>query len=136
MKIQIIRLRQDFVKQTLGHGIVFDGLKKVFEFNTLELPWLKNQKKISCIPAGRYWIKKYNSPKFGIVFLYENVKNRSMIEMHSGNYYTDILGCQLPGAGFTDINNDGLLDVYSSRITLNRLLELMPDRFQLSITWI
>lgn len=135
-QISILRIRQDDTVQTLGHGTVFDGLDKVFEFNTLELPWLQNKRRISCIPSGNYIVEKYSSPKFGIVFLFQNVKGRSMIEIHQGNYFSQILGCILAGAGFSDINNDGYLDVYSSKVTLGKLLDIMPDKFKVSINWL
>ena len=135
-QILITRIRQDDTTQTLGHLIVYDGVKKIFECNTLELPWKENKNRISCIPDGAYWVEKYNSVKFGSVFLFNNVKGRSMIEMHTGNYHTDILGCILAGAGLSDINQDGYLDVYSSRRTMEKLLELMPDKFTVKINWL
>ena len=135
-QILITRIRQDDTTQTLGHLIVYDDVKKIFECNTLELPWKENKNRISCIPDGAYWVEKYNSAKFGSVFLFNNVKGRSMIEMHTGNYHTDILGCILPGAGLSDINQDGYLDVHTSRRTMEKLLELMPDKFTVKINWL
>ena len=137
-QISILRIRQDDIIQSLGHAMVFDGIGKIFEFNTLELPWLENKKNISCIPAGSYWMEKYQSPTKGrgTVFQFSNVPGRSNVQMHKGNYYTDVLGCILPGAGFTDINKDGYLDVYSSGRTMDKLLEIMPDKFKLTINWL
>ena len=128
----LLRL-QDEGKQTLGNGFVYNGITKLFEFKLLELPWLNNQRRISCIPKDIYDVEKFNSPAFGNVFLYNDVPDRDMIEMHPGNYVSDILGCQLPGEGFTDINQDGLLDVTSSRKTLEILWDLMPDEFKIEI---
>lgn len=135
-QILITRIRQDDTTQTLSHGIVYDGIKKIFEFSVLEPPWKENKNRISCIPDGKYWVEKYNSPTFGEVFLFSNVKGRSMIEMHSGNFYDNTLGCLLPGAGFTDIDKDGYLDVHSSKKTIERLMELMPDKFTITINWL
>jgi hypothetical protein len=135
-QIQITRIRQDDDVQTLGQGIVFDGIEKVFEFKTLELPWKDNKKNISCIPPGKYWVEKYQSPTpgRGIVFQFSYVKGRSNVQLHKGNFYDDILGCILPGVGFTDIDKDGYLDVHTSGKTMNKLLELMPDKFPVTIT--
>jgi hypothetical protein len=129
-RIHTVRLRQDGEVQTLGHGIVFDGLQKIFEFKTLELPWKENQRRISCIMGGKYKVEKRYSPKFGLCFHFLNVKGRDHILCHAGNYHDDTLGCILPGAGFTDIDGDGYTDVYSSKVTLNKLLEIMPDEFE------
>ena len=79
--IKILRI-QDDTKQTLGMALVFDGIFKVFEFKTLELPWKNNERQISCIPKGEYTVEKFNSPTFGNVFLFEDVPDRDMIEMH------------------------------------------------------
>ena len=133
LKLQIIRLQSDD-KQTLGQGYVFDGLDKVFEFKTLELPWLDNQRNISCIRAGKYKVEKRISPKFGWTFHIKNVRERSHILIHSGNYYTQIRGCILVGKKFTDINDDGCLDVNDSVPTIVLLLEIMPDDFDLNIS--
>ena len=135
IQISILRIRQDDDVQTLGHSIVFDGLKKVFEYNTLELAWNENKTDISCIPTGSYWVDKYLSPTKGrgIVFQFRDVPDRSNIQIHVGNYNRDVLGCILVGKGFTDIDNDKYLDVYSSRYTMNKLLKLMPDEFKLTI---
>lgn len=137
-QILITRIRQDDDVQTLGHMTVFDGLEKIFECKSLELPWKDNKKNVSCIPSGSYWVDKYLSPTKGrgIVFQFSNVPGRSNIQIHKGNYFTDILGCTLPGAGFTDINKDGYLDVYSSGRTMDKLLEIMPDKFKLTINWL
>jgi len=137
-QILITRIRQDDDVQTLGHLTVFDGLKKIFECSTLELPRKDNKTDVSCIPDGSYWVDKYLSPTKGrgIVFQFSNVPGRSNIQIHKGNYFTEILGCLLPGAGFTDINKDGYLDVYSSGRTMDKLLEIMPDRFTVKIIWL
>ena len=131
--LQIIRLQSDY-KQTLGVGYVFDGLDKVYEFKTLELPWLDNAINISCIRAGRYKVEKRISPKFGWTFHLLNVRSRTHILIHSGCFFKNTKGCILAGKGFTDINKDGYLDVNHSKDTMNLLLDLMPDEFELNIT--
>jgi hypothetical protein len=105
----------------------------LFQCKTLELPWKNNQHKISCIPVGVYDVVKFNSPHNGHVFLLENVPDRGDIEIHAGNYYTDILGCILVGKSYSDLNDDGVIDVLSSRVTLLHLLDLMPDKFKITI---
>ncbi|MCP5109085.1 MAG: hypothetical protein GY950_37230 [bacterium] len=44
------------------------------------------------------------------------------------------MGCVLVGSGFSDINSDGYLDVVSSKNTMGKLLEIMPDEFELTIS--
>lgn len=132
-QICITRIRQDQNLQTLGHASVYDDEKRIFDFVTLEPPWKNNKTDISCIPEGKYWVEKFSSPEHGLVFLFNNVKGRSMVEIHAGNYFNNTRGCLLPGIGFTDINKDGLLDVHTSGRTLDKLFLLMPERFVITI---
>ena len=109
-------------KQTIGNlfGLSENG-HILFECDSLELPWLNNQKQISCIPTGKYKIKKRYSKKFKNHLHITNVEDRSYILIHSGNYYKDILGCVLVGKlGY--VNNDDVIDVSSSKKTLKSLL--------------
>ena len=120
-------------KQTLGRLRVYNGLKKPFECVTLELPDLDNQRYISCIPAGTYEVVKRWSVKHSWHYELLNVKDRDLILIHTGNKYTDILGCILVGRDYVDINNDGYLDVNYSRRTLDKLINTVPDSFKLII---
>ena len=125
-------LSQD--KQTLGTLELFDDTnKKIFECKTLELPWLNNKKQKSCIPKGNYTVVTRKSPKYGSHFHVINVDNRDMILIHSGNYFTDILGCILVGDSLKEINKDGYLDVLNSKITLSKIVKLASSGFTLKI---
>lgn len=121
-------------KQTIGQMHVIKNDKAVFTCATLELPWLNNQSRISCIPSGTYEVVKRTSQKFKEHFHITNVEGRSYILIHAGNYHTQILGCVLVGAYFKDINNDGYTDVVSSGNTVKKLLNILPDSFQLTIS--
>ena len=120
-------------KQTIGNGFVLEDDFIQFEFRTLELPWLDNEKQKSCIPIGDYVVKKRKSKKFGDHFHIQNVIDRSYILIHQGNYYTDILGCVLVGSDIANINKDNELDVVNSKTTLKKLLKLLPFEFNLKI---
>lgn len=120
-------------KQTTGKLILFDNKDILFGCFVLELPWKDNQRNISCIPEGRYHVKPRWVEHRGNHFILEGVPGRSLILIHSGNYYTDIQGCILPGNGLTDINRDGYKDVVNSRLTLNQLVSLAPEGFELVI---
>jgi Family of unknown function (DUF5675) len=49
---------------------------------TIELPLLENQRNISCIPEGRYELKKRFVQKFGLHLLIVDVPDRSWILIH------------------------------------------------------
>ena len=136
MKLQIIRFYEP--KQTPGEAAVMENGKVLFECKTLELPWLNNQRRISCIPKGSYKTIRHRSPKYGDCFWLQDVPGRSEILIHAGNFAgsknpktgtPDTLGCILPGASFADIDGDGFKDVTSSGPTMKKLLELLPHQF-------
>lgn len=120
-------------KQTLGILTLFDEGTEVFRCHTLELPWKDNQRQVSCIPVSEYDVVPRTSPKFGNHLHVTNVSDRDYILIHPGNYYTQILGCILPGDGLSDINADGEQDVLNSKKTLNKILDIAPDGFTLTI---
>ena len=100
----------------------------------LENPWLNNQVEISCIPAGHYIMRQFESPNFGLCFDIPNVPGRSLIRMHAGNTFKDTLGCLLPGKAWKDIDGDQIKDVTDSRRTLAKLLKIIPKEVRLIIT--
>ena len=79
-----------------------------------------------CIPAGTYKWSKFISPHNGPCLLLE-VPGRSMIEMHSANYYTQLLGCIAPGSAFAQFTEVGLKGVINSKATLAAILAAVPD---------
>ena len=97
-----------------------------FQCFTLELPWIDNLTNISCIPAGMYRVTKYESPSKGSVLLLHDIPNRTYVEIHSGNYTSQIDGCILVGDGIKYLNNDTIPDVTNSKKTLRKLLDLVP----------
>ena len=127
--LNLIRLSDDG-NQTLGELYVVEDNKIIFTTKTLELPYLDNKNKISCIPKGEYKVvkrkTKYSRFKYEHLHILD-VPNRDYILIHAGNYNTDILGCILVGNQFKDINGDGLDDVLNSLNTLKKLLTYIPE---------
>ncbi|TDD95051.1 DUF5675 family protein [Flavobacterium cellulosilyticum] len=52
---------------------------------TIELPWKNNETRVSCIPEGKYFIRKRFSPKLQWHLEVIDVKNRSLILFHRAN---------------------------------------------------
>lgn len=64
---------------------------------TIELPWKSNEKRVSCIPEGKYLIKKRYSNKFKWHLEIMNVSNRSLILFHpANNAQNELNGCIAP----------------------------------------
>lgn len=124
MRLVLVRLSDDG-HQTLGRLYLFDDYDAPFNCATLEPAWEANQKNVSCIPWGRYTVRKRTSSKFGEHLYVTDVRGREYILIHAGNYRRDTSGCILVGSDFYDINNDSQLDVIDSRRTLRLLLDHM-----------
>ena len=98
---------------------------------TFELPWKDNCRNISCIPAGTYTLVRRRSPKFGNVYLVQNVPDRSSILIHAGNfagdeskgYRSDTDGCILLGSEFGIIHKQKA--ILYSKITLKRFINVV-----------
>ncbi len=77
-----------------------------FICNTIELPWKNNETKVSCIPEGKYFIKKRYSNKFKWHLEVLDVKNRSLILFHpANNAMQELKGCIAP---VTKLSGPGL----------------------------
>lgn len=120
-------------KQTLGFLMVLISNELKLKLCTLELPWLENQKRISCFPVGIYPVEKRYSAKYGWHFHIKDVPNRDFILIHVANFVRQLLGCVAVGLKHTDIDGDGLRDVTSSRKAMDLLLKILPDKFEIEI---
>ncbi|MET0760031.1 MAG: DUF5675 family protein [Flavobacterium sp.] len=73
---------------------------------TIELPWAANEKSVSCIPEGRYLLKKRYSRKFQWHIEVADVKTRSFILVHpANNALKELNGCI---ASVTKLSGPGL----------------------------
>ena len=91
MKLELIRTY--FPNGTNG-DLLLDGEKIC---STIELPWKANRPKVSCIPEGRYELRKRYTPRFGRHFILMNVPHRSCILLHAANdALKDLKGCIAP----------------------------------------
>jgi hypothetical protein len=88
---------------------------------TIELPWKRNETKVSCIPEGKYFIRKRYSLKFKWHLEIMNVSNRSFILFHPANHaLTELNGCIAPVSKLSGPGM-GLL----SRNAFNKLKDLV-----------
>ena len=104
-----------------------EGTQGALEWNgtlvcyTIELPWLQNQRRISCIPEGEYVLQKRFSPKFKWHIHLQNVPGRDFILIHPANdARKELLGCIAPVTIHTGIGKGS-----ASRIALEKLRTLV-----------
>jgi len=125
MKIITLTRTKKTAKQTLGELRSFDGK---FGCDTLELPWKDNARNISCIPTGNYICKKKWTLKFGSVYEVQDVKNRTGIYLHKGNYFFNVQGCIMLGSLPKDINGDDELDIQNSTLITNAFAKYLENK--------
>lgn len=104
-----------------------EGTQGTLEWNgtivchAIELPWLQNQKQISCVPEGEYVLEKRFSPKFQWHLHLINVPGRNLILIHPANdAKTELMGCIAPVTKHTGIGKGS-----SSRKAINKLKALV-----------
>jgi len=98
---------------------------------TVELPWKDNHPQESCIPAGVYNVIPHNSPAHPDTWEITNVPGRSEILIHNANWPDELRGCVGVGKAISTIN--GQLGVTSSVETLDKLREILPNNFMLTV---
>tara|TARA_R110001583_G_scaffold45737_1_gene143755 strand:+ start:1439 stop:1858 length:420 start_codon:yes stop_codon:yes gene_type:complete len=96
--INLLLIRDTFSeKSTIGE--LFLNGERICD--TLENPWLDNQRNISCIPEGEYKVRlrlpRESATREYIHLLIKDVPNRDFILVHRGNYPSQTQGCVLVG---------------------------------------
>ncbi len=133
----MVNLAATLIRQKYSAGYTLGTL--VYGINkcmvVLERPWLNNQRSISCIPEGTYdcaYLAKSASGKYTSVYHIQDVKDRSGILIHAGNFVSHTTGCLLPGLRKGTLQ--GNLAVLSSKRALAKLLtEFDKQDFTLTI---
>jgi len=97
-KINLLIIRDTFSeKSTLGKLFINGELF----CDTLELPYINNERSISCIPAGRYKVRlrlaRESATRDYLHLLVKDVPDRDYILFHRGNTAKDTRGCVLVG---------------------------------------
>ena len=98
---------------------------------TLEEPWRDNKHDISCIPAGKYPIRRYWSSKRGLCIAVDDVPGRDLIRIHRGNTLVDTEGCILVGKTISDYTGAGRIQY--SRLALNAILSAFSGEGTLEV---
>mgnify|MGYP003674935792 FL=1 len=98
--ISLLIIRDTFTdKSTIGN-LYINGERFC---DTLENPWLDNQRNISCIPEGSYKVRlrlpRESATRDYLHLLVQEVPNRDWILFHRGNSAKDTSGCILVGNG-------------------------------------
>ena len=123
-------------EEILGTLFIFDEKGNViFNCKTLELAYRDNQRGISCVPTGDYFVVKEHSPRFD-EYLWElkHVPGRAECKFHVANYFRQLNGCIALGLEHAHIDDDGYADVTSSRQTVDAFHIAMEPARQAYLT--
>ena len=135
MEFSLILVRnKSTLHSTTGKLLLIDNKTNlILQLQTLERPWIFNERKVSCIPIGTYLVNSHVSPKFGLCFKIQDVKGRSDILIHSGNVVNDTLGCVLVGLTSSSVDYSSSAVIYNSRKAMAVLLALIDKEIVLNI---
>ncbi len=99
----VLALKRTYFPEGTNGQVEFNG-KLIC--NTIELPWRFNQKRVSCIPEGKYLLSKRYSAKFKWHIEITGVLDRGAILFHpANNALKELNGCIAP---VTKISGAGL----------------------------
>jgi len=98
--INLLLIRDTFSEESTIGELFLNGERMC---DTLENPWLNNQRNISCIPEGIYPVRlrlpRESATRDYLHLLVQDVPNRDWILFHRGNTAKDTSGCILVGLG-------------------------------------
>lgn len=98
--VNLLIIRDTFTKESTIGKLFINGERFC---DTLENPWLDNQRSISCIPEGQYKVRlrlaRESATRDYLHLLVQDVPNRDWILFHRGNTAKDTSGCILVGNG-------------------------------------
>ena len=98
--VNLLILRDTFTEVSTIGNLYLNG---EWLCDTLENPYLNNQRNKSCIPEGQYKVRlrtaRESATKDYLHLLVQDVPDRSLVLFHVGNKSSDTRGCVLVGIG-------------------------------------
>ncbi|QXP53818.1 DUF5675 family protein [Cellulophaga sp. HaHa_2_1] len=117
-----VLLHRTYFEEGTNSALFYNGQFLGF---AIELPWLNNQRNVSCIPEGEYELKARYSSKFGHHLHILDVKGRSLILLHpANNAKRELRGCIAPVTQLTGIGKGN-----NSKPLLQKLVSLCYQAF-------
>lgn len=121
--------RTYYDERTLGDLITEEGEVLI---KTMELPWLDNESEKSCIPEKIGYLAQWQfSLHLGWIYRLSGTDPRTCIDIHKGNFTSQILGCIETGDKYGELN--GEFAILDSGSALQKLYDYAGEEFQLNI---
>ena len=130
--INLLLIRDTFSKKSTIGELFLNGERIC---DTLENPWVDNQRNISCIPEGVYPVRlrlpRESASRDYLHLLVQEVPNRDWVLFHRGNTAKDTSGCILVGLGSQqDVVNNSVL---AMDLLIKEILNLGGENINLII---
>jgi len=130
--INLLLIREVFTEESTIGTLYLNGERMA---DTLENPYLDNQRNISSIPSGQYKVRlrlaRESATRDYLHLLVQEVKDRSYILFHIGNTAKDTRGCILVGLSREQdrVNNSKL----AMDLLIKEILILGGENIELTI---
>ena len=130
--INLLLIREVFTEESTAGTLYLNGERVA---DTLENPYLDNQRNISSIPSGNYKVRlrlaRESATRDYLHLLVQEVKDRSYILFHIGNTAKDTRGCILVGLSREQnrVNNSKL----AMDLLIKEILILGGENIELTI---
>ena len=130
--INLLLIRQIFTEESTAGTLYLNGERVA---DTLENPYLDNQRNISSIPSGQYKVRlrlaRESATRDYLHLLVQEVKDRSYILFHIGNTSSATRGCILVGLSREQdrVNNSKL----AMDLLIKEILNLGGENIKLTI---
>ena len=116
-------LKRTYFKEGTNGALFYKGSFMGF---IIELPWLNNEKRKSCIPEGVYTLAPRFSDKFNHHLLIENVPGRHLILIHTANdAHKELQGGLAPVTSLTGIGKGSY-----SRLLFQKVISICYQAFE------
>ena len=132
VRINLLIIRETYTEESTAGKLFLNG---EYVCDTLENPFLNNQRNISCIPKGHYKVRlrlaRESATRDYLHLLVQDVPNRDWILVHIGNYPSQTQGCILVGNGREQdaVNNSRL----AMDLVIKEILNLGGENINLII---
>ena len=132
VKVNLVLIREIFTDKSIVGKLY---LNEEYVCDTLENPYINNERNISCVPIGNYNVRlrtpRESATRDYLHLIVQEVPDRSYILFHKGNKPEHTLGCILVGTNNQQdyVSKSG----YAMDFLMRRILNLGGENIKLLI---
>ena len=130
--INLLIIRDTFTEESTVGELFLNGERMC---DTLELPYINNERNISCIPEGEYKVRlrtaRESATRDYLHLLIQDVPNRDFVLVHIGNKSSDSRGCVL--VGFASKQNYVQNSTFAMDLLMKEIINLGGENINLII---